>query len=92
MDFVLNIMLAIVDVIKNCLCNPTQEPFEFPIQDNCYQVNTIIQDCLPKSNLCELKKKVIFDFQDIVNKLECGIQPDLEFILEEISLIYIYDE
>ena len=38
----------------------------------------------------ELKDKVICEFLEIIKQLECGIQPNLEFLLEEISLIDIY--
>jgi hypothetical protein len=34
-----------------------------------------------------LKEKIIFDYFKIIDNLECGIRTDLEFLLEEISLI-----
>lgn len=85
--------------MKQCGCNPVQEQFEFPILDNIFtkinNENLNINNCCrlqkDKENFCELKNKVICDFQQIIKKLECGIQPDLEFLLEEISYIYIYD-
>ena len=84
--------------MKQCGCNPTQEPFEFPISScNCGS-NINNQDFDIKDYYCELddifelKQKIICDFQDVIDKLECGIQPDLEFLLQEISLVYIYDE
>ncbi len=43
----------------------------------------------PTEDLCNLKRKVISDICGILKKLECGTQPDLELILEEISLIEI---
>jgi len=42
-------------------------------------------------NICELKEKIIYEYLDIINKLECGIQEDLEFLLEEISLVDIME-
>lgn len=39
--------------------------------------------------LCNIKKKVISDICGILKKLECGIQPDLELVLQEISFIEI---
>ena len=39
-----------------------------------------------------LKKKVICEYNEILRQLECGIQPDIENLLEEISLIDIYYE
>lgn len=34
-----------------------------------------------------LMEKTVYDFISVINKLECGIQPDIEEILQEISLI-----
>ncbi len=75
--------------MNRCGCNPVPEPFEFPIQN---RPEVVVIDCPRKENLCELKKKIICEFLDVINKLECGIQPDLELLLEEISFVYIYDE
>ena len=79
--------------MKQCCCKNEPEQIEFPIED-CFKNQEIyIDDYYPDvKNLCELKQKIILDFLNIVNKLECGIQPDLEFLLQEISLIYIYNE
>jgi hypothetical protein len=41
------------------------------------------------NNLQELKNKIICEFLGIIDNLECGIRPDLEFLLEEISLVEI---
>ena len=81
--------------MKQCGCNPIQYPYEFPILTNSENnfSNIYIEDYYPNiNNLCELKNKIICDFYSIINKLECGIQPDLEFLLQEISLVYIYNE
>lgn len=46
---------------------------------------------IPRPNLiCELKEKVICDYDQILQDLECGKHPELEFILQEISLIDTY--
>lgn len=81
--------------MRRCGCKTiVQEPFEFPITDNSSNsLDIYIEDYYPDiNNLCDLKQKIICDFRAIINKLECGIQPDLEFLLQEISLVYIYDE
>ena len=79
--------------MKDCRCNPIQEPFEFPIIDKNLKQEIHIEDYYPNlCNICELKEKIIYDFYSIISKLNCGIQPDLEFLLEEISMVYIYDE
>ena len=37
----------------------------------------------------ELKCEIIQDFLDVVDNLECGIQPDLQELLEELSILEI---
>lgn len=72
----------------NCGCGDAPVPFEFPICDKPIIISNI-DFVLPNSkdkSKC-LMEKIIQDYFDIINKLECGIQPDLENILEEISLI-----
>lgn len=76
--------------MNRCGCNPISEKFEYPILDNFSDI--FIAECPKKENLCKLKQKIICEFLDIINKLKCGIQPDLESILEEISFVYIYEE
>lgn len=80
--------------MTRCGCNPIPEPFEFKIQDsvrlnnlNGYSTELFSQ----QNNLQELKDKIIYEYLKVIDNLECGIQPDLENILEEISLIYIND-
>ena len=86
----------IVDAMYDmCGCrDTTQKIFEFEIEDDILQCNCNCEEekKISKDNFCSLKNKVIGEFLDIIKKLECGIQPDLELILQEISLIYIYDE
>lgn len=43
----------------------------------------------PTTPICDLKRKVISDVYRLLKQLECGVQPDLELILQEISLIEI---
>lgn len=77
---------------NRCGCNPVSEPFEFQIQDNIITRNEHIRELFPLVNdINELKNKVICEYNNIINKLECGIQLDLEFLLEEISLIDILE-
>lgn len=81
----------------NCGCNHiVQQPYEFPIFDNDSELLKDVKEFdisaqYPgTSTLCELKEKIICDFYKILDQLECGIQPDLEFLLEEISFVH-YD-
>lgn len=76
--------------MNNCRCNPVIEP-EIQIKDIiCFKDN--IQELFPLvNNINELKEKIICEYLGIIDKLECGIQLDLEFILEEISLVDILE-
>lgn len=78
----------------NCGCNPvSNERFEFDISSSnnglpFYYSN--LSAILPYGNdsdIDNLKCKTKQDYYDILKQLECGIQPDLEFLLEEISII-----
>ncbi len=67
------------------------EPLEFEITGpvpNLTKCPFILPNT-SEEDWCRLKSKIIFDFQDIVKKLECGIQPDIELLLEEISILYM---
>ena len=75
----------------NCGCREIpHEPFEFKIKTQPTNITPNIH--LMNNNdkdWCRLKTKIICDFHDIIRQLECGIQPDIELLLEEISLMYI---
>lgn len=74
----------------NCGCGEAPMPFEFQIDDTPIIISNISCKLPNKTDRIDcLIKKVIQEYFDILNKLECGIQPDLENILEEISLIEI---
>ena len=79
--------------MNRCGCNPVQEPFEFPISGNQMgSYKGYIQELFPiTNNIDELKDKIICEYLGIIDKLECGIQLDLEFLLEEISLVDILE-
>lgn len=95
MDYVILTKIKNVDVavakLTNCGCLQI---------DNTYKeteiaptIKTNIKLTIPNNHvgeIQELKDKVICEFFKIIKQLECGIQPDLEFLLEEISLIDIY--
>lgn len=73
----------------NCGCNPPMRgPIDFNIIDPpSFYIDSVT--LLPRGTDRDdcLKEKIIQEYLDIINKLECGIQPDIENILEEISLI-----
>lgn len=90
MAFVL--LNRIVDAMGNCGCNPSQSSIiEFPIEGN--NNNIFIDDItfpiIEDDDLDGLKNKVICEFKDILNKLKCGIQPDLSIVLDDILKVYI---
>ena len=73
----------------SCGCNAIQhDPIEFKIDSTPLKYMNI-GVILPNETEddCCLMNKIIQEFFDIINKLECGIQPDIENILEEISLL-----
>jgi len=80
--------------MNRCGCNPVPEPFEFKIPEKVKVVKDVKFPRLPElfplvNDLRELKNKIICEYLEIIDNLECGIRPDLEFLLEEISLVEI---
>ena len=72
-----------------CGCNPIlPEPFEFEIENN---IRKYFDSDIKLPNRTDytqcLKEKIIQDYLKIINQLECVIKPDLEILLEEISLV-----
>ena len=84
-----------VDVVgkfTNCGCIELDFRLkEFEILDPIIKQLNVHLDISDPNNLQELKEKVICEYFKIINQLECGTQPDLEFLLEEISLIDIQE-
>ena len=85
--------VVVVGRYSNCGCIELNSRLqEFPIPDSVV--------IYPKLNLVRqnvdeiqcLKEKIICEYNEILRQLECGIQPDIENLLEEISLIDIYYE
>ncbi len=75
--------------MKNCICSTPDlytEEVELPIS----QKPSIITE-VPTFDvdLDKLKLEIYEDVYKIISKLECGIQPNLEVILEKISLVEI---
>ena len=80
--------------MTRCGCNPVSEPFEFSIlSDPRRHYNS---EQLPvlfpvERKLSNLKDKIIYEYMEIIDKLECGIKENLELLLEEISLVDILE-
>lgn len=49
-----------------------------------------IYNSSPNLDVDVLKKKVISEFKDLLKKIRKGYKPDYEFILQEISLIELW--
>lgn len=77
--------------MNRCGCNPVLEPIEYKIDNSTVNIKNLqLPELFPIQNdLQELKNKIIEEYFTILDKLECGIHPDLEFLLEEISLVEI---
>lgn len=70
----------------NCGCNPPEIDNGSVAKINEQRsYNIILPNTFDKTK--NLKCEVIQDFLDVIDNLECGIQPDLQEILEELSLL-----
>lgn len=80
--------------MNRCGCNPIPEPFEYRLQNPPVNIKRKFGELFPiEPNIEELKDKLICEFEDILNKLECGIPiEDLEFLLQDLSWIYIKEK
>ena len=80
--------------MNRCGCNPTPEPFEYTIKQKTGKIrNGDFRQLFPiEIDVDELKEKLICEFEEILDKLECGLHPDLEFLLEDLSWIYIKEK
>lgn len=56
------------------------------------QQNLFTEQTLTTTTSNKIKNRIVSEFFDVVNKLECGIQPDLEFLLQDISKINISED
>lgn len=79
--------------MRRCGCNPISEPFEFEIGcKSQITKSSFSKELFPLvKDLGELKNKIICEYHRIIDNLECGIHPDLEFLLEEISLVEVME-
>lgn len=76
----------------NC-CKPIIPFFEFEISEDIIISNkNDLIPVIPETNIELLKDKVICEYKKIISLLENGKKPNLEFLLEEISLIDIEKE
>lgn len=86
MDYVPKLIVVKIAAV-GCKCIEVQRIYEFPIIDKRIIYYPNKRDSIDD---IELKKKIICEYNKIIDQLECGKHPDLEEILEEMSLIEIY--
>ena len=75
-------------------CKPIIPIFEFDLGNDIFipgnkNVNIPI---VPETDIDLLKDKIICEYKLIISELERGHKPDLEFLLEEISLVDLNNE
>ena len=78
-----------------CKCCPPIIPiFEFDLTDDIFipSVNDINIPITPETDIDLLKDKIICEYKLIISELERGRKPDLEFLLEEISVVDLENE
>jgi hypothetical protein len=75
-------------------CKPIIPIFEFDISNDIFipgneDVNIPI---VPETDIDLLKDKIICEYKLIISELEQGRRPNLDFLLEEISLVELNNE
>lgn len=75
-------------------CKPIIENFEFELNDDIFVANNqnIKIPIEPITDIDFLKDKIICEYKYIISELEKGHYPNLEFILEEISVVDLENE
>ena len=80
----------------NCCkcCKPIIPIFEFELGDDIFisNVKDVNLQIVPETDIDLLKDKIICEYKLIISELERGHKPDLEFLLEEISVVDIENE
>ena len=75
-------------------CRPLIPIFEFEISNDIFisSVKNINIPITPETDIDLLKDKIICEYKSIISELEQGHKPDLEFLLEEISVVSLENE
>ena len=80
--------------IKDCIChNPNYSYYEIELPRivvSSPKVDPRIVN-IEETPLCVLKNKIINEYLEILDQLECGKHPDLEFLKQEISVVQTYN-
>ena len=75
-----------------CCKKPSNSIFEFEITDNILIPEKGIIPIIPETDIDLLKDKIICEYKQIITQLEKGYKPNLEFLLEEISVVDLENE
>ncbi len=82
--------------LNGCGCWKPTPYDEYEIPKVVIPINKYPGLVLPLSEkepcLGELKDKIINEYLKILDQLECGIQPNLDFLLDEISVVETFHE
>ena len=75
-------------------CRPIIPIFEFEINNDIFipNVKDINLPIIPETDIDLLKDKIICEYKLIISELEKGHKPNLEFLLEEISVVDLENE
>ena len=75
-------------------CKPIIPIFEFDISNDIFipSVKDINLPIIPETDIDLLKDKIICEYKLIISELERGRRPNLDFLLEEISLVELNNE
>lgn len=75
-------------------CPPIISNFEFEIGNNIFisNIGDVTLPIIPETDIDLLKDKIICEYKLIISELEQGKMPDLEFLLDEISTVFIEKE
>ena len=75
-------------------CRPIIPIFDIPISDDIFipSVKDIKIPITPETDIDLLKDKIICEYKLIISELERGRRPNLDFLLEEISLVELNNE
>lgn len=75
-------------------CKPIISVFEYDISNDIFisKRQDIKLPIQPETDIDLLKDKIICEYKLIIDELERGRRPDLEFLLEEISVVDLENE
>lgn len=76
-------------------CSDLIFEFEFELGNDIFiseKKDNILLPILPETDIDLLKDKIICEYLRIISELEQGKQPEIEFLLEEISAVNLENE